>query len=158
MANPGPQPPLLEPILQAPGSPNLSNQWLNFFGTLATAQANAPTTLKSVTRTGLAASVGTTSVLTTKSQGYYRLSYSVRVTQAASVSSSLTVVLGWFETSVSLTLSGAAVTGNATTSAQSGAVVVRADANSDLTYRTTYASVGATAMQYRIDVTAERLS
>lgn len=158
MANQGPDPPLTEPFLQAPGSPYLSGLWLNFLGALASGLSAASATLKVLTRTGLSASVGTTAVLTTKSQGYYRLAYSVRITQTASVSSSLTVTLGWFETSVSVTLSGAAVTGNLTTSAQSGSVVVRADASSDLTYATTYASVGGTPMQYRIDVTAEKLS
>lgn len=158
MANSAPQPPLLEPFLQAPGSPFPSGTWLNFLGALASAVGLATSTLKALSRTGLSASVGTTAALTTKSQGYYRLAYSVRITQAASTSSSLTVTLGWLETAVSVTLSGAAVTGNTTTSAQSGSVVVRADANSDLTYATTYASVGGTPMQYRIDVTAERLS
>jgi hypothetical protein len=36
--------------------------------------------------------------------------------------------------------------------------VIRVDANSPISFSTTYASVGATAMQYELDVIAEALA
>ena len=90
--------------------------------------------------------------------GLYRVSYYARITQAASVSSSLTVTIAWTESAIALTLSGAAMTGNTTTTVQSGSAVIRIDAPGPVSYSTTYASAGGTPMKYRLDVTLERVA
>jgi hypothetical protein len=114
--------------------------------------------LQTVTKTTQSASIGSTSIpIGDLTAGVYRVSYYARITQAATTSSSLTVTIGWTETAVVLSVSGAAMTGNTTTTVQSGTVFLRSDKNASLTYATTYASVGATPMQYRLDVTAERI-
>lgn len=158
MANSAPQPPLLEPFLQAPGSPYPSGLWLNFLGALATAVGAAASVLKSLTRTVLSASVATTAALTTRSAGYYRVSYNVQITQAASSSSTLTVTIGWLQNGSSKTVAFAAVTGNTTSTVQGDSKMVKADASSDITYATAYGSVGGTPMNYAIDVCVEKLS
>jgi hypothetical protein len=114
-------------------------------------------TYPSLSLTGQAASLVTTTAYATTAAGLYRVSYYVRITQAATVNSSLTVTLGWLESTVALSQAFAAVTGNTIATIQSGSILVRADAESDLTVSTVYASAGATPMQYRIDVSVERV-
>ena len=89
--------------------------------------------------------------------GVYRASYYARITTAAGVSSSLTVALAWTDGGVAMSLTGAAITGNTTSTYQSGSVVFHADANQIITYATTYASNAASAMKYRLDVSLEKI-
>ena len=93
----------------------------------------------------------------TGSAGVFRVSWFLRITQAATTSSSVAVTVA-FTDGVSLTVSGAAVTGNTTSTFQQQSVVVRCDANSSLSYSTTYSSVGATPMQYALSVVVERVN
>ena len=102
--------------------------------------------------------ISTPTGLTTKlSKGLYRVSTYVRITQAASTSSSLTVTLGWTDGTVACTSSGSAVTGNTTATTGSQSVMIRSDADGSVTYATAYSSSGATAMQYRLDVVLEQV-
>lgn len=87
--------------------------------------------------------------------GLYRVSYTARITRAATVSSSLTFTLGWTDGTVACTVAGAAVTGNTTATVQSGTALVRIDQATAITYETAYASVGGTTMQYRLSVIVE---
>lgn len=89
--------------------------------------------------------------------GLYRASYLARITTAAGVSSSLTVVITWTDRGVTKTLAGAAITGNTTATYQSGSVLIYVDAGTDVTYTTTYASNAAGAMKYGLALTLERL-
>jgi hypothetical protein len=91
------------------------------------------------------------------SQGVYRVSYYARITQAATTSSSLTVTFDWTDGGVVPTQSGAAITGNTTTTQQNGTLFIHIDAASPVRYSTTYASVGATSMTYRLDIAIERV-
>lgn len=112
--------------------------------------------LTTVTLTAQAASIALTPVpLSTITAGLYRVSWYTRVTQAATTDSSLAITITWTESAATCTNTGAAVTGNLTTSTQSGSVVLRSDGNAPIDYSTTYASTGATVMQYRIDVIVE---
>jgi hypothetical protein len=112
----------------------------------------------SLSLTTQAASLVTRTAYATTAAGLYRVSYYVRITRAATTSSSLTVTLGWLESAVALTQAFAAITGNTIGTVQSGSILVRADTLSALTVATAYASVGGTTMQYRIDVTVEQVS
>jgi hypothetical protein len=105
------------------------------------------------------ASIGTTALQAgSLVEGLYRISWYARITRAATTSSTLTVTIGWTESTLALTLGGAAITGNTTTTVQSGSIIAMLDGASPLTYATTYGSVGATTMQYRLDVIVERVT
>jgi hypothetical protein len=112
-------------------------------------------------RTQLAAqsaSVGSTSLSTgALAAGLYRVSYFARIATPASSSSSLIVSVGATDAGVPYTLSGAAMTGNTTDTAQGGVFLLRVDASTPLVFSTTYASSGGTAMNYDLDVVAEQV-
>ena len=91
------------------------------------------------------------------SAGLYRITYYTRITRAASVSSSLIVTFDWTDQGVSVSASGTAITGNTTSTFQSGTLMIYTDSNSPVRYSTTYVSVGATSMQYKLLVTLEEM-
>jgi hypothetical protein len=110
----------------------------------------APQVQTSVTGTPTGASIGTTTLLAdTGSAGVFRVSWFLRITRAATTSSSVAVTVGFTD---------GAVTGNTTTTIQQQSVIVRCDAASALTYSTTYSSAGATSMQYALSVVVERVN
>lgn len=118
----------------------------------------APQVQTRVTGTPTGATIPSTVLLAdTGSAGVFRVSWFLRITQAATTSSSVAVTVA-FTDGVSLTVSGAAVTGNTTSTFQQQSVIVRCDANSSLSYSTTYSSVGATPMQYALSVVVERVN
>lgn len=125
--------------------------WLNWFTSLQTDVGAAPVRRKTVTLTGQAASIGATAIpLGSLASGLYRVSYLARVTTPATTSSSLVVTVGFTNGGVACSLSGTAMTGNTTSTVQSGSQLVAIDRASPVTYATTYASVGATAMVYSL--------
>lgn len=89
--------------------------------------------------------------------GLYRVSYYARITQAATTSSSLTVTLAWTDDTLTPSYSGAAITGNTTTTVQSGSILIDVDGAKAINYSTAYASVGATSMQYKLSVVVEKV-
>lgn len=104
------------------------------------------------------ATIGLTPLSVVVSNGWWRISYFARVTVPATTSSSLIPRIGFTQGGVPCVFEGAAMTGNLTTTFQSGSVFVRADADAPFTYGATYASVGATPMQFLMDVSVERVS
>lgn len=116
-----------------------------------------PNRVASATASGQSASISTTSLsIASVLPGLYRISMAARITQAATTSSSLTVTFGWTQ-GVACTTSSAAMTGNTTATTGTLSVLVRVDQDTSITYATTYASSGATAMQYRLDVVCEQV-
>jgi len=116
-----------------------------------------PEVLGNVSLTAQTASISATAIsVPSIAPGVYRLSAAARITTAATTSSSLTVTFGWTQ-AVACTVSGSAITGNTTATTGSLVAIVRADEATALTYATTYASSGGTAMQYRLDVCVEQL-
>lgn len=107
---------------------------------------------------GQAAAIVTTAVLTVIGAGLYRISYYMRKTAADGVASSLTFTYGWVESGVPLTEAAAALVTDTTAAQQSGSKLVRADANTDITFSVAYASNTPGAMQFRIDVAVEALT
>ena len=117
-----------------------------------------PNLVASATASTQSASVSATAFsIASVDPGLYRLSMAARITRAATTSSSLTVTFGWTQ-AVSCSAASAAMTGNTTATTGTFSVLVRVDKDSSLTYATTYASSGGTGMQYRFDVTCERIS
>lgn len=136
----------------------LSAAFVDWFLELVNRVNDSPEQYNPVTLTAQQASIATTPIpMPQIGAGLYRISVYARVTQAATVSSSLDATIGWTDGTVSCTHTLAAVTGNTTATVLLGSVVVRSDQATALTYATTYASVGATPMQYRIDVMVEGL-
>ena len=117
-------------------------------------------TLKeTVALAGQAADVAATTLVVappSPPQTLYRVAWYVRVTTAASVSSSVQVTVGWTDGGVVQSTSGAALTGNTTTTQESGSVLVSADAETDVTYAVAYTSVG-TDMAYALSVVVEAI-
>ena len=107
--------------------------------------------VSSVSQTGLSASVATTAFPEVLPAGLFRVEYHMRVTQAATSTSSLTFTVSWVDGAVPQSYSWAAMTGNTTATAQSAATLVHCDAGSQVSYAVSYASSGATPMQFRLD-------
>lgn len=139
-------------------SPYFSQEHVDWFLEQQTRTADTPEQLGSVSLTAQGATIAATPVpMPDLTAGMYRVSYAARITRAGSVSSSLTVTIGWTR-SVALTQAGAAMTGNTTATQQNGTFFIRNDANASITYATTYADGGgAIAMQYELDVVVEKL-
>ena len=119
-----------------------------------------------ITLTAQAASIGTTSVIGTAPAGLYNVCWIQQITQAATVSSSLLTTIGWnngsAKTTALFSLNGGALqliadTTNVLNSTGGNCVQVFSIAGQPITYSTTYASVGATPMQYALYITVERL-
>jgi hypothetical protein len=89
--------------------------------------------------------------------GLYQISYSVQITRAATTSSSITVTFQWTRNGVTQTFARAAVTGNTTATHDEFVIPIKADVNSPVTYATTYASVGATSMQYELAIVLSKI-
>lgn len=156
------QAPLVEEDLQQHMTPYLSRDWYLWFFEQQSRVQSAVQIVGGVTvKTGQAASITATPLslsavnVPSVQGGYYRINWYGRVTQAATVSSSLSVTIAWTESGVTLTSTSAAVTGNATTTVIQGALPILIDAPGPVTFATTYASSGATPMQYRISVWPE---
>lgn len=112
-----------------------------------------------VTLTLQGASIGSTSIYSSAiPAGLYRISYYARITRAATTSSSLTIAFDWTDGGVGQTFTGAAITGNTTTTYQQASVTFRSDGNVPITYSTTYVSVGATSMQHNFLLVLEQLN
>lgn len=138
----------------------IAREWLVWLqDALATRVQQAPAILTSVVLTNQSASIGATPIpLRSTSAGLYRVSVYARITTVDAVSSSLTISIGWTESAIPLTLSGAAMTGNLVTTVQSFSLIVQADANAPLNYSTAYISNTPAMMKYRLTVTCESLN
>lgn len=137
----------------------MDDSWVLYFNKLVGDQVRASTVLPSgaVTLTGQGAAISTTTLASTEVQaGLYRISYDVRVTRPGTVSSTVTVTLSWTDLGQSLSITSATLNGNLVTTRESRTEFVYVDAGGPVTYSTTYASAGATSMQYALRVGIER--
>jgi hypothetical protein len=133
--------------------------WQVWFRNLTNTVNDAPSRIQTISLVGQAASIGTTSIpSTTLTAGLYRVTWYLRISTAAGTSSSVTVTLGWTDDTVTMSLSGAAVTGNTTATSQTQTSLLAVDNASPVTYATTYSSSGSPAMQYALDITLEAVS
>ncbi len=117
-------------------------------------QSTSPTSLTAQT-----ASIGVTAIPTSSlASGLYRVTYYVRVTTAAAVSSSIIVSFHWTDGGVSCSVASTALTGNTTSTVGTGSALINIDASTPISYSTTYASVGAPAMAYALYLTLEEMN
>jgi hypothetical protein len=137
----------------------MTRAWVSWLTALVSRLQQAAGVLNVVSLTDQSAAISPTDVAVQSiATGLYRLTWYARITRAATTNSSLTVTIGWTDGTVSCTTSGAAITGNTTTTIQSGTVLVQADSASPLTYSTAYSSTGATSMQYALSVVTEQVN
>lgn len=132
----------------------VTDTWAYFLTTLLNILNRAAVRIGSVSVIEQTASISTTDLTDgTMGAGVYRLTYYAFIFRNGSVSHSLEVTLGWTDQTTSLTTTGAAMT--TSHEHQSGSYLVYSDAASPITVATTYASSGATAMQYELRVILE---
>ncbi|MCX6550361.1 MAG: hypothetical protein NTY02_05020 [Acidobacteria bacterium] len=130
--------------------------WVSWLMALANQVDAAAFRLQTVSLTAQGAAITTTAVpIASLTAGLYRVSYALRITRAATTSSSATVTIGWIDGTVTCGQAFAAVTGNTTATVQSGTVLLRCDNDGPITYAVAYASVGATTMQCALDLVVE---
>ncbi len=137
----------------------LSREAVQWLGDFVLEADQKPTSRARVSRAGEEAAIGTTPLpIGSLSAGMWRVNYHVRVTQAASGSSDLRVSIHWTDGGIAQTHQGTLVNGNLTTSRDGAAVIVVSDSDTPISYAVSYNSVGATPMQFRIDIAVEELS
>lgn len=90
--------------------------------------------------------------------GIWRISYTVRVTTPGTATGSIQVTVTWTERSVVQTETGTLLNGNLTTTREGRTLIIRTDAGTPISYSTAYATTGATAMRYSLDLVAEELA
>lgn len=155
--------PSKHPWEQFSASGMVGKAWEYFFRWVQALLNVAPQVVGDVTLTTQAASIGATTIPTTFPAlpnarllpGLYRVSYYTRVTRAASTSSELTISLRWVDGGITITQAGTLLNGNTTSIYQQATFIIRVDSETQISYLTTYASVGGTAMQYRLDLRVE---
>jgi hypothetical protein len=159
----GPSPPFRDviavPETNTPRFPRLlvGGAWQRWLSNLTLTLDDRPARVAHVPLAGQSASVATTPIpLATIGPGVWRVSYQVRVTTPASVSSSIQVTVHWTR-GIAQSQAGAALVGNATTTREGVSVILRSDGSTPISYSTTYGSVG-TPMVYELDVVAEELA
>lgn len=124
--------------------------WIQWLTTLGTQVSNGATRIQGVTIPSGAGSIAPTDMTGGgASSGLFEIKYYLHVVVPAGVSSSLQITFNWTDRGVAMTATGAAMTGNTTTTYQSGELsLFHADAATPITYSLTYASAGVPAMQY----------
>lgn len=131
----------------------LALTWIQWFTGVYTALRAATRNIGSVSLEAQAASIAATDIKTPKlPTGLYQVSYAARVTRAATSSSSLEVTIVWTSGGVSCTQTAVALTGNTTSTQQSGFLLIEADEGTPVRYSTTYATSGATSMTYSLAI------
>ena len=140
-------------------SPYISETWDNWF-LEQTGRINASAEgIGTVSLPGTQnASIGATPVpMPSLPAALYRVSVYARITQPGTISSSLTISIQSTDGAVLITQSGTAMTGNTTATVQSLTFLCLCDPATAIAYSTTYASAGATAMTYLLQIRVEAL-
>lgn len=150
--------PLLnEPLVGRDG--RMTPPWYVHFRGEEESGAAAPHTVVSpLNLTTQSAAIGLTPIPTdVLTSGLYRLTYFLRITTPASISSSATPSVTFTSGGVACTFTGAAVTGNTTASVGTGTFLMKVDAASPISYQVAYAS-NAAGMVYEISIVLERIN
>lgn len=136
----------------------LVRSWMDWFQTLMLRVNVTPYRAQDLRLTGQSAAIPTTAIpMGALPAGLYRIGYALRITRAASTSSACALTVGWTDDAVVCTQAFASLTGNTTATTQNGTMLVRCAQESPLTYAVTYASVGATTMQFALDMIVESI-
>lgn len=137
----------------------LGFEWQRYFGAVKQAVDEKPSRRTAVSLTDQHTSLGTTALpIGLIKPGVWRISVTVRVTTADGVSSAIQVSLGWTEGGVAQSESTTNLVGDSTTTREGKTFIIRADADTPITYSSVYASNTADAMRYSVDLVAEELA
>lgn len=137
------------------------------YNNISTAGSGVGPIYGSVALTTQAASIGTANAYASAPAGMYRVCWDQQITRAATSTSSLLTTIGWNNGSAKTTtlasLNGGALqttadASNTLNSEMGNCMAIYSAASQNITYATTYASSGATTMQYRLNVTVEKLN
>ncbi len=138
--------------------PWLGNQsWLLWFDSVRAALARVAVVVATYSTSAVQAATAPVGIYTPTETGFYRVSINVRVTQVATTSSSVQVFVYWTAGGVIQTRSGTLLNGNTLTTQETFDVVMEADGATAIVVEATYASVGATPMQYRLAAFVEAM-
>lgn len=150
-------PPIYDQVVDSSRGFVLTDIWRRWFGRIPSVLTSIPNVLSAVSVSTQAASIGATNFRNIDpGSGLYRLTYHVRISRAATTSSSLQVHFSWTEGGVAQTFNGVTITANVTTASQTESLMIRNDDGTAANYSTTYASSPAGEMQYSLDVTLEK--
>ena len=135
---------------------------LTKYNSIATVSNGVPAEYATVDLLTQSASIGTATLYAVPASGagMYRISYYLKVTQAATTSSSVQITFTYTDRDDSTVLSFLSASPlNATdeTGVVSGQMIVDAKLSTNIQYATTYASVGGTSMQYKLRLKVEAL-
>jgi hypothetical protein len=138
----------------------VSNPWYIYFRGENASLSAAPAAVIPPIRVSGTAAITTTPLPTEAlAPGLYRVSVYLRITQAASVSSSATVTITWTDDGVACSYAYPAVTGNTVASVLvAPPLLLDVEQSSPVSYSVAYASVGGTSMIFKIAVVLERVS
>jgi hypothetical protein len=129
----------------------VTDPWIDYLTRVVTVVEATPTRVSYIEKRDQSASIAPTDFSGgALPQGLYRVTYYLRIVQAATTSSSIQATLAFTDRGTALSISGAALTANTVTTFQGLAFTARVDNATPLTYSTTYASVGATPLLYDI--------
>ena len=157
-------PPMSDPIAQPrranipEGKPDplegmISKPWIDFFTTITNQITATAYGLQVVFNPGnLNSSVATTDMGAgvVLNDGIYRLTYMMRIHNAAGVSSSVEVDFSWTDHGSAQSYAGPAMVSNTTTEWQSETFLIFSDGGTPVNYSTTYASNAAGQMFYSL--------
>lgn len=106
----------------------------------------------------LAAALPAQTLATVPATGLYRVNYYALITQAASVSSSLTFTIRWTDGGVAYLFTNAALVNGLAGATQTVLRPLHVDQGAAVTIEAAYASVGGTPMQYQLHAWVEAIS
>jgi hypothetical protein len=89
--------------------------------------------------------------------GTLRLTYALRLTRVATTSSGVSATISWTENGLTRSFTTASLAANTIDQLATGVILITSDPGTPVTVAATYVSVGATPMQYALDVFAERM-
>lgn len=148
-----------KPFEEDPNEGLVSDPWAKWLQFNNVTLQNTPRIATPASHTTQSASITTTAFLPGSfNGGLYRLTFYAEVTTAATTSSSLEVTFLWTAQTLTKTATSTAMTGNTTTTVNSGSFLVLADPNTPISYSTTYSSVGATSMVYNVYLLLENMT
>jgi hypothetical protein len=129
-------------------------RWLfKIFGVVSAATHQVGSTFN---LTGQHAAITASSIsLPALANGSYRVTSHLRVTTPDAVSSAVQLTIGYTESSVTLSASGANLTGNTTSTVEDKVWPMVIDQNSAITYSTSYSSNTPGQMQYKLTLLTE---
>lgn len=139
-------------------SPYFSQEHIDWFLRQQQRAQDSPEHLGAVSLSAQSADIAATPIpMPDLTAGRYRVSVYTRVTRAATTSSELLLTIGWIDGTVVMTSAGATLTGNVTTTFEQRTLFLAVDANASITYTAEYTSVGATAMQFKLEIAVEAM-